>query len=147
MADITYNDIITGSQPVGDLKQLPVRTGTRWPAYTTLAIAASASTSSSFVVPDGWRIAKITILGTWTTANLIAQSSDDNGTTWTYNTTYGDNLLIYPIAGKSICLDMDYSMRISQKMVRFVSGTSSAGTVTPVTQGTAQTLVISLMSI
>lgn len=148
MADVTHLSKSNGSVPATEDTPLSVGTGARKPAYATVSIPINTAISSPLEVPDHWRIDQINILASWTTANLALQTSVDNGVTWKYATTYGQLVMLYPVAGYDILLDNDYSQRVSKPLIRFVSVTSTSTTasVTTVNQTTAQTLVLSLIS-
>lgn len=148
MADITHLSKSVGSTPATEDNPLSVGTGARLVAYKTLSIPINTAISSLLVVPDHWRVSKITTLASWIAASLLVQSSDDNGATWGYVYQYG---LIPKIAVKEGCInhispDMQESQWISHPLIRFVSGTASGGVPTAVNQTTAQTIVIELTS-
>ena len=148
MADITHLSKSNGSVPATEDTPLSVGTGARKPAYATVSIPINTAISSPFQVPDHWRIDQIGILASWIAADMVVQTSVDNGVTWKYATTYGQLVKLNPVAGCDILLDNDFSQRISKSLIRFVSCTaaSTAASVTTVNQTTAQTITLSLIS-
>lgn len=146
MADTTYNHPELGSVPVDEVNRFPVVTFRRINNWAKASVPVNTNVSSPLMLPDGYRISKLAVLSTWTTADMFVQCSDDNGVTWQYLTQFGDLIKLSPKAGMSIALDTGQSLAVSQKLIRFVSGTNAALAVSAVNQTTAQTINISLVS-